>query len=123
MSMSFLGTVGLGISSDNMKNVCFIHVQGSKLYGIRIMGHMLQEIDIFSKWLNPSLTKPNLTFWGSSANEGFTLFKFCQAKEYTGCLIISPLTQPSTCHFIWETILDDIYSLWSLILKENNARP
>ena len=35
MSMSFPGAVGPGISSDNMKNVHFIHIHGGKLYGIR----------------------------------------------------------------------------------------
>ena len=76
MSMSFPGAVGLGISSDNMKNVCVIHIQGGKLYGIRTTGHMLYEIDIFPKGLNPSLAKPSLTFRGSSANEGCTISKF-----------------------------------------------
>ena len=88
--MSFPGAIGLGISSDNMINVCFIHIQGGKLYGIRTIGHMLYEIDILLKRLNPLLAKPSLTFQGSSANEGCTLSKFFQAKESSGCLIISP---------------------------------
>ena len=62
MPMSFPSAVGPGISSDNMKNVCFIHIQGGKLYGIRTTDHMLYEIDIFPKGLNPSLAKPGLTF-------------------------------------------------------------
>ena len=72
ISMSFPGVVGPGISSDNMKNVCFIHIQGDKLYGIRTTGHMLFEIDIFPKGLNPSLAKLSLAFQGSCANEGCT---------------------------------------------------
>ena len=100
ISMSFPGAVGPGIRSDNMKNVCFIHIQGCKLYGIRTTGHMLYEIYIFPKGLNPSLAKPSLEFQGSCANEGCTLSKFFQAKESTGCLIISPLMQLSTCHFM-----------------------
>ena len=98
--MSFSSAVGPGISSDNIKNVCFIHIKGGKLYGIRTTGHMLYEIDIFPKGLNPSLAKPSLTFQGSCANEGCTLSKFFQAKVSPGCLIISPLMQPSTCHFM-----------------------
>ena len=82
--MSFLCVIGPGISSVIMKNVCFIHIQGGKLYGIRTIGHMLYEIDIFPKELNPSLAKPSLTFQDSSANEGCTLSKFFQAKESTG---------------------------------------
>ena len=62
ISMSFPGAVGPGIRSDNMKNVCFIHIQGGKLYGIRTTGHMLYEIDIFPKGLNPSLAKSSLPF-------------------------------------------------------------
>ena len=98
--MSFPSAVGPGISSDNMKNVCFIHIQGGKFYGIRTTSHMLYEIDIFPKGLNPSLAKPSLTFRGSYANEGCTLSKFFQVKESIGCLIILPLMQPSTCHFM-----------------------
>ena len=99
ISMSFPGVVRPGIRSDNMKNVC-LHIQGGKLYGIRTTSHMLYEIDIFLKGLNPSLVKPSLTLRGSYANEGFALSKFFQAKESTRCLIISPLMQPSTCHFM-----------------------
>ena len=57
ISMSFPGAVGPGIRSNNMKNVCFIHIQGGKVYGIRTTGHMLCEIDIFPKGLNPSLIR------------------------------------------------------------------
>ena len=72
LSMSFPSAVGLGIRSDNMKNVCFIHIQGGKLYGI---------IDIFSKGLNPSLAKPSLTFRGSYENEGVSYRSFPKIKS------------------------------------------
>ena len=71
--MSFPSIIKPGINSDNMKDVCFTNIQGGKLYGIRTTSHMLYEIDIFPKGLNPSLAKLSLTFRGSSANEGCTL--------------------------------------------------
>ena len=79
--MSFPGAVGLGISSDNMKNVCFIHIHGGKLYEIRTTSHMLYEIDIFLKGLNPSLAKPSLHFEVLVQMKGVCYRSFSKSKS------------------------------------------
>ena len=56
-SISFPRAFGLGISKDNIKNDCFIHIQGGKLHGIRIIGHMLYGTDMLVNGLNPPLAK------------------------------------------------------------------
>lgn len=42
-----------------------MHNHGGKLYGIKITGHVLCEVDIDLNGLKPSESKPSLTFRGS----------------------------------------------------------
>ena len=80
--MSFLGVVGPGISNDNMKNCCFMHNHGGKLYRIRTTGHMLWVIDILLNGLKPSLANPSLMLRCSGANVGCKESNFFQDRVY-----------------------------------------
>ena len=69
-SMSFLGAFGPRISNDMKRKGSFIHFQGCKLYGISIIGHILEELFMPPKGMNPSLAKPSWTLRGSFTNHG-----------------------------------------------------
>ena len=45
-----------------MKEVCFMHIQGGKLYGTTITGQVLWDVLIFPNGLNPFEHSPSLTF-------------------------------------------------------------
>jgi hypothetical protein len=45
-----------------MKDVCFMHIQGGKLYGTSITSQVLWDVLMFPKGLNPSKVRRSLTF-------------------------------------------------------------
>ena len=63
-----------------MKNDCFIHIHGGKLYGMRTTSHVLWAIDILLNGLKPSQANPSLTLRCSNANVGFKESNLFQDK-------------------------------------------
>ena len=51
--MSFQGDRGLGISKESIEYSDFMHIKGGRLYTINITGHVLCDILIGSKWIEP----------------------------------------------------------------------
>ena len=41
MSISFPSEVGPGINNDSIKEDLFMHIHGGRLYGIKMIGHVL----------------------------------------------------------------------------------
>ena len=60
-SISFPREVGLGINNDSMKLDLFMHIHGGRLYGIKMIGHVLYLVLMFPYRLNPSTANPILT--------------------------------------------------------------
>jgi hypothetical protein len=56
-----------------MKDVCFMYIQGGKLYGTIIMGAVLWGVLMFPNGLKPSKHSPSLTLLLSTANSGCKL--------------------------------------------------
>jgi hypothetical protein len=51
-----------------MNDVCFMHIQGGKLYGTSSIGQVLWEVLMFPNGLNPSEVRPSLMFLLSAEN-------------------------------------------------------
>jgi hypothetical protein len=108
-SISFPGALDPRISKDNNIYGSFIHLHGSKLYGISTTGHMLYDVLILPNGLKPSLAKPSRTLRDSSANQECSLSNSFHAIESAGCLReFSSSTRPSLCHFMSLAISFDI---------------
>jgi hypothetical protein len=95
-----LGEHKPGITKDNMKDVCFMHIHGDKLYGISITGQVLWDMLRFPKGLNPSKVSPNLTFLLSAENSECKLSNNFHASPSAGCLNTSSFGWLSACHLI-----------------------
>lgn len=63
------------MSTNKMKNCCFMHNHGSKLYGIRTTGHVLCATDIVLYGLKPSVANPSLMLRLSTVKLGFYFIK------------------------------------------------
>jgi hypothetical protein len=68
--MSFPSDFDPGISMNIIQKGCFKHILGGKLYGTNTMGHVLCEVLITPKGLNPSDARPSLTLREFDANHG-----------------------------------------------------
>jgi hypothetical protein len=62
-----------------MKDICFMHIQGSKLYGTIITGQVLWDVLMFLNGLKPSEHSPSLTFLLFAENFGCKLSNDCHA--------------------------------------------
>jgi hypothetical protein len=83
-----------------MNNICFMHIQGGKLYGTSITGQVLCEMLMFPNGLNPSEVRPSLTFLLSAENSGCKRSNDFHASPSAGCLNTPSLVRPSTCHLM-----------------------
>ena len=118
-SIAIPGEVGLGITSDKIKEDLFMHIQGGRLYGTNTTGHVLCMVLMFPYGLNPSTANPSLTLQGSDANSTCLSSNSFQALESAGCLITLSFVQPVACHFILVASLDDRKSRCNLGFKGN----
>ena len=118
-SIAIPGEVGLGITSDKIKEDLFMHIQGGRLYGTNTTDHVLCVVLMFPYGLNPSTANPSLTLRGSNANSTYLSSNTFQASESAGCLITSSFVQPVACHFILVASLDDRKSRCNLGFKGN----
>jgi hypothetical protein len=107
----FQVNLGPGIISDSMNDVCFMHIQGGKLYGTSITGQVLWEVLIFPNGLNPFEVRPSLTFLLSAKNSWCNRSNDVHASLSVGCLNTPSLVRPSACHLIWDAIYSDIKRL------------
>jgi hypothetical protein len=64
-----------------MKDVCFMHIQGGKLYDIIIIGHVLCNVLMFSNELNLSKHSTSLMFLLSVENFGRKLLNDCPMHD------------------------------------------
>ena len=121
-SIAIPGEVGLGITSDKIKEDLFIHIQGGRLYGTNTTSHVLCVVLMFPYGLNPSASNPSLTLWGSDANSTCLSSNSFQASESAGCLITPSFVWPIACHFILMASSDDRKSRCNLGFKGNQCR-
>jgi hypothetical protein len=103
-----------------MNDVCFMHIQGGKLYGTSITGQVLWDVLILPKGLNPSEVKPRRTFLLSDEKFGYKLSNDFHASPLAGCLNMPSFVQPFACHLIWVAVCCDINSLCSLGMIGNH---
>jgi hypothetical protein len=73
-----------------MNGVCFMHIQGGKLYGISITCQVLWDVLILPKELNPSEVKPRCTFLLSNEKFEYKLSNDFYASPLAGCLNTLP---------------------------------
>ena len=101
-----------------MKEVCFIHIQGGKLYGIKNTGQMLYAVLMVPKGLKPSLARPKRTFRGFTANSGCSKSNVFNASASLGCLINPSLLLSVTCHLICSTVFRHMNNLCNLAFNK-----
>ena len=83
---------------DKMNDDCFMHIQGSKLYGTSIIGQVLWDVLIFPNGLNPSEVRPSLAFLLSDEKSENKLSNDFHASPSAGCLNTSSFMRPSACY-------------------------
>jgi hypothetical protein len=105
-----------------MNDVCFMPIQGGKLYGTSITSQVLWDVLIFSKGFNPSKVRPSLTFLLSNEKSGYKLSNdfHASASPSAGCLNMLSFVQPSACHLILCAVCYDMNSLYNLGIIGNH---
>jgi hypothetical protein len=103
-----------------MNDVCFMHIQGGKLYGTSITGQVMWDVLILPKGLDPSEVKPSRTFLLSNEKFGYKLSNDFHVLPLAGCLNMPSFMWPSACHLIWVAVCCDINSLCSLGMIGNH---
>jgi hypothetical protein len=83
-----------------MNDVCFIHIQGGKVYGMSITGQVLCDVLILLKGLNPFEVRPNLMLLLLDEKSRYKLSNDFHASLSAGCLNAPSFVQPSACHLI-----------------------
>jgi hypothetical protein len=85
---------------DKMNDVCFMHIQGGKLYGTSITGQVLWDVLILLKGLHPSKVRPSLTFLLSDEKSKYKLSNDFHVSPSTECLNTPSFVGPYACHLI-----------------------
>ena len=88
ISISLSSFFGPKINSDIKINGYFMHFQGDTLYTTSIIGHMLHEVLILPKRLNPSVARSSRILRGSLAKCGCFASKSFNTKELAEWLSI-----------------------------------
>ena len=96
-SISFPGARFPGMIMERMNELCSIHIQGGRLYGISTTGQILWLVLRLPYGLNPSVAKPSLTFRGSEANWGCLKSNVFHALESLGCLKMTSFVLLDEC--------------------------
>jgi hypothetical protein len=104
-----------------MNDVCFMHIQGGKLYGTSITSQILWDVLILLKGLNLSEARLSLTFLLSDEKFGYKLSNDFHASPLTGCLNTSSFAQLSACHLILCAVYCDINSHCNLGMIGNHC--
>jgi hypothetical protein len=83
-----------------LKDCCFMHNQGGKLYGTNMTCQVLCDEVMVPKVLKPFAANPSLTFCGFNAKSGCLSSKDFHASPFAGCLKTSSFVRPLACHLI-----------------------
>ena len=105
-SISIPGPFGPGISKDNKRLDCFMHIHGGRLYGIKITGHMLYELLIEPKKLKSSEASPSLILRGSEEKFGYFSSKLYMTMNQQDVITLHhQLVHPYAISFILRFLL------------------
>jgi hypothetical protein len=90
------------------------------LYGTSITGHVLWDVLMFPKGLNPSAVKPSRTFLLSTMKFGCKMSSDLHASPLAGCLNTPFLVRPSACHLICDAVCSDMNNLCNRGMSGNH---
>jgi len=103
-----------------MNDICFMHIQCGKLYGTIITDHVLWDVLMFLKGLNPSAVKPSRPFLLSVIKSGCKMSNDLFASLSAECLNTPSLVRPSACHLIWGAVCSDMNNLCNRGMSGNH---
>lgn len=100
------GFLGPGTSKERNMNGFFMHMDGGKLYGVRMTGQHEYCPPNLPYGENPSVHSPSLTFLDSDEKSGKVLSKCFQASLSLWCAKVPTTRGFLACHLIsFETFL------------------
>ena len=105
-----------------IKEDLFMHIQKGRMYGTKIIDHVLCVVLMFPYGLNPSTANPSLTLWGLNENSTYLPSNIFQTSESARCLITPSFVRPVACHFILVASSGDKNSHCNLGFKGNQCK-